>query len=92
MDMQNSVVIAGRRGEGKVEEVMGDKWWWKENWLGWWAHNTVYRWSVIELCIWNLYNFINQYHPNKFNKKEKMTTTDTHTKKTLMGKNTNMYH
>ena len=23
----------------------------------------------LELYTWNLYKFINQYHPNKFNKK-----------------------
>ena len=40
--------------------------------MGWWTHNTVYRWCIIELYPWNLYNFINQCHPNKFNKKEKM--------------------
>ena len=35
-------------------------------------HNTVYRWCVIELYAWNLYNFINQCHPNTLkNFKEK---------------------
>ena len=28
--------------------------------------NTVYRWYIIELYTWNVYNFINQYHPNKY--------------------------
>ena len=36
--------------------------------LGWWAHNTIYRWCIIELYTWTLYNFINQHHSNKFNK------------------------
>ena len=25
----------------------------------------------VELWPWNLYNFVNQYHPNKFDEKEK---------------------
>ena len=36
--------------------------------LGWWTHNTTYRWCIIESYTWNWYNFINQCHPNKFNK------------------------
>lgn len=34
--------------------------------------NTQYSKYVVELCTWNLYKFINQYHPYKFNKKEKI--------------------
>lgn len=34
----------------------------------WWAHNEIYRSCIIEMYIWNLYNLIKQYHPNKFNK------------------------
>ena len=34
--------------------------------------NLLYRWCVIELYSWNLYNFINQYHPNKFNNKKEI--------------------
>ena len=30
--------------------------------------NIIYRWCIIELYTWNLYNLINQCHPNKFNK------------------------
>lgn len=26
---------------------------------------------IVELCTWNIHNFINQYHPNTFNKEEK---------------------
>ena len=40
--------------------------------LGWWIHNIVYRWRIVELCTWNLYNFVKQCCPNKFNKNEKM--------------------
>ena len=36
--------------------------------LRWWTHNIINRWSIIELYTWNLYNLINQCHPNKFNK------------------------
>ena len=39
--------------------------------MGWWTHNTLHRWCIIELYTWNLYNFINQCHPNKFNKNKK---------------------
>ena len=35
--------------------------------LGWWTHNTIYRWCVIELYPSNLYNFMNQCHPDKLN-------------------------
>ena len=34
--------------------------------LGWWIHKTIHRWCTVELYAWNLYNFINQCHPNKF--------------------------
>ena len=30
---------------------------------GWWTHSTLYKWSIIELYHWNLYNVINQCHP-----------------------------
>ena len=39
--------------------------------LGWWTHNTVYWWYVVELCTWSLYKCVNQCHPKKYNKKEK---------------------
>ena len=32
-----------------------------------WAHRAIYRPSVIEMYTLNLYDPINQYHPNKFN-------------------------
>ena len=31
---------------------------------GRWAHNTTYRWYIIESYTWNLSNFINQCHHN----------------------------
>ena len=69
--MDNSVAIAG--GGGHVEEgvkgVNGDGQCRLD--LGWWPHSTVYRWCVVELWPWNLYNFGNQCHPNNFNKKGK---------------------
>ena len=36
--------------------------------LGWWTHSTICGWCVIELYTWNVCNFVNQCHPNKFNK------------------------
>ena len=33
-------------------------------------NNTVFGWYGVELCTWNLYNFVNQHQLNKFNKKE----------------------
>ena len=39
----------------------------------WWAHNAMYRWYIVsvfeflELYTWNIYDFISQYHLNKFN-------------------------
>ena len=32
------------------------------------GQNAMYRWCSIGLYILSLYNFINQYYPNKFNK------------------------
>ena len=40
--------------------------------LGWWTHNTLYRWCVTELCVWKLYNFVSELYPRKFHKKEKI--------------------
>ena len=37
--------------------------------LGWWTRSPIYRWCVIEGYTWNLYNFMNQCHHNKFNGK-----------------------
>ena len=75
MDTDNSVVILGAgvvsgvgRGGGGY---MGDKWWWTDTWLGWWTHSMVYRWCFVELCTWNLYNFVNHCYPNKFNENGK---------------------
>ena len=31
-----------------------------------------HRWCIIELHTWNQYDFLNQCHPNKFNKKCKI--------------------
>ena len=43
----------------------------KKTWLGvkYTIHNTIYRWYIMDLYPWNLYNFINQCHPNIFNLK-----------------------
>ena len=35
--------------------------------FGWWTHNTIHRWCILELYTSNLYNFINQCHPHKCN-------------------------
>ena len=43
--------------------------------LGWWMHNTIYRGCSAELYTWNLYNFINQCYPNKFNSKKEFQAT-----------------
>lgn len=32
----------------------------------------------MELCAWNLYNFINQFHPSKVNNKKKSLIWDDH--------------
>ena len=71
IDSDNSVVITREKERwGEVKEGTG-----KINGdgrgldLGWWTHNTIYRWCIIELYTWNLYNFINQCHPNRLYKK-----------------------
>ena len=39
--------------------------------LGWWTHNAIDRWCIVELYTWNLYDLINQCHPiNSITKKE----------------------
>ena len=37
--------------------------------LGQWTYNRMCKGCIVELCIWNLYTFDNQYNPNKFSKK-----------------------
>ena len=63
------VIIRGKRRQREVEErkerIKGDG---RRLDLGWWTLNTIYRWCIIKLYTWNLYNFINQHYPNKFNK------------------------
>ena len=61
-------------GEKEVQEVEedigkinGDG---QRFYLGWWTHNTVYAWWLVVVCTWNLYNFVDKCHPNKFNKNE----------------------
>ena len=46
--------------------------------LGWWIYNTICRWCIIEFYPWNLYNFINQYHPNKLNLKNEQKQAKRH--------------
>ena len=55
-------MIQGRRevAKGKGDQIYGDK---KRFDLGWWTHNTIYRWYIRELYTWNLYHFVNQCHP-----------------------------
>ena len=36
--------------------------------FGPWIYNTIYKWCIIDLYTWNLYNFINQCCLSKFNK------------------------
>ena len=39
-------------------------------------HTIQHTSDVIELYTWNLYNFINQCHPNKFNKNWEKEVSD----------------
>ena len=55
---------------GQVEEGTGINSDRKRLDFGWWASSTIYRWCIIELYTWNLNNFTNQCHPNKFNFKK----------------------
>ena len=62
---------------GEVEEskgrINGDR---RRLYLEWWTHNTIYKWCIIELYTWNLYDFINQCYPNKFNFFKKHAISD----------------
>ena len=67
---QNNVGIAREWG---VEEdrwgcwgINGDGW---RLDLGWWTHNTVYRWCAVDSCTWNLCDLVTSVTPNRFNKK-----------------------
>ena len=55
-------VRGGRRGCRGINSEGGD--------LTWVGEYTIYRWCIIELYSWNLYNF-NQLHPNELNRKVK---------------------
>ena len=65
------VVTGGEGWEGSKESKRSNTWWLKRTWT--WVVNThaVYRWHIVELLTINLYNFIKQCHPNKFNLKIK---------------------
>ena len=63
-------VRGGRRGKGGID---GDG---RRLDLGWWTHNTIYSWCVIELYMRNLRNFINKCHLNKFNLKNNRSFID----------------
>ena len=63
-----TVVIRDKGVRGGTKGYMGSNIWWrKETWL--WVVST--QWCIVEVYTWNLYNFINQHHPTKFNKIEK---------------------
>ena len=70
-DKDNSEVTA----RGRVCEGVGGIGQWAVKWggkrlcLGRWACNSVCRWCYVELYTWNLYDLVNQCHPNKFNLK-----------------------
>lgn len=38
--------------------------------FGWWTHNALFMWFIIDSYTWNSHNFIDQCHPNKFNFKK----------------------
>ena len=72
-DTENNRAITRRKGAwGEVEEgkggINGIR---RRHALCLGVLNTKYRWCMIELCTWNLYNFINQCHLSKVNKNKK---------------------
>ena len=67
IDKDNSMVITtGKEGAGGKRRINRNG---RRLALGWWTHNTIHRWHITELYTWNLYNFVNQCHPNKFDLK-----------------------
>ena len=50
--------------KGKGGQIHGD---WRRFDFGWWARSATYRLWIMEIYTWNLYNLINQCHPNTFN-------------------------
>ena len=65
---QSSMVIA--RGKGSWGGESEQKWvnWGPKETLLWAMNAQAFRWCFIDLYTWNLYGFVNQCHPNKFNK------------------------
>ena len=59
-------VVKGNRGQIYDDGRRSD--------FGGWTHNVmhVYRWCIIKLYTWNLYNFINQCQANEFKEKSIM--------------------
>ena len=65
------VVMAWKGYEGVIQGKGGQKYSDRRFDFGWRAHNTIYRWCIIDMYTWKLYNFINQCHPvNLIFKKE----------------------
>lgn len=56
----------GRRelDNGKEEQIYDDR---RNFDCGWFTHNARRRRRIIRVCAWNLYNCMNQWHPNKLN-------------------------
>lgn len=61
------------RGAGQTKRVEGSNTWWRSGLdFGWRAHSAGYRCRVLEVHMWILHNLINQCHPNRFNKKNRV--------------------
>lgn len=58
-------------GEEEIGKGKGDQYVVTEDLTVDGEHSAVYRWRIIELYTWKLYNFIKQCHPNKLNKTKK---------------------
>ena len=70
IDRDSIMMVTGEEegcGEDNEGRIYGDR---MTLDFGWWAHSGIYRWCIIKLNTWNLYNVINQCYSNKFNLKK----------------------
>lgn len=59
------------RGKGRWWVVRGVKYMVTDDLTRWSPHDATCRCCITDMCTWNLYDVVNQFHPNIFNKKYK---------------------
>lgn len=76
IDLANVMVVTRGKGvkrkvvKGREDQICGHG----RFGFGWWAHDAMYRWCILELYAWNLCALINPWHPDIFNLKKQTST------------------